>query len=226
MDRLRQSILLTFLAIVAILAAGWFLLIKPKSNAVAEKRTEVETQQAANAQLRARIAMLRELAKDLPAQQARLAEIQRRIPGNPALPALIRALSDAASTSGVDLVSLSPGPPALLAAAPAAPVAPVATGTPVGGAVRPGAALTSGRALAQIPVTIVVSGGYFQIEQFFSNTEALQRSMLVTGVSVAPATGGGPAGSPAGRLVSNITGRVYLTTTPPAPVAAPTAPAE
>ncbi len=55
--------------------------------------------------------MLKAQAKDLPKQQARLAAVAAKIPDNPALPALIRALTKAADEANVELVSLAPAPP-------------------------------------------------------------------------------------------------------------------
>ncbi|MCA1822801.1 MAG: type 4a pilus biogenesis protein PilO [Frankia sp.] len=217
MDKLRQQILLTVLVIVAILAAGWFLLVTPKKNDVARVRAEVTTQEQANRVLQSDIQRLREQAKGLPAQQARLAEIIRRIPGNPALPALIRAMSDAAGAAGVDLVSLAPGP-AVLVAAPAAPVV-----APTAGAVGLGGSPTAGGlALAQIPVSFVVTGGYFQIEQFFSNVEALQRSMIVGSVTLAPGGTSGSANALRTALTASVGGRVFMTAAAPAPPPAAT----
>ena len=67
--------------------------------------------------------------------RAKLAAVAAKIPDNPALPNLIRALTTASKSTGVELVTLTPGTPtaaAVPAAAPgAAPVAAPVTTTGV-----------------------------------------------------------------------------------------------
>ena len=60
---------------------------------VADLRTQADQQNSQNSTLNAQISMLKAQAKDLPKQQAKLAAVAAKIPDNPALPALIRALS-------------------------------------------------------------------------------------------------------------------------------------
>jgi type IV pilus assembly protein PilO len=152
----KHWVLLAAAAAVAVLAAGWFLLVSPTKGKVAGLREDAQTQQGQNRVIRNTLALLRAQERDLPGQEAELAKVQQKIPDNPALPALIRSLSDAADDSGVSLVSLQPATPA-----PAG-----ATG------------------LSAIPVTINVRGGYFPTNQFVSDLEALPRALLVTNLAV------------------------------------------
>jgi Tfp pilus assembly protein PilO len=215
MDKLKQWVALTLVAVVAIVAAGWFLLISPKRSEAAAVRTDAASVVAANQGLELQLATLKAQAKQLPAQQAKLAAVQAKIPDNPALPALIRALAQAADKAGVELVSLAPGTPALV-------VAPVA-GTPVaapaaGTAVTPVTAAPLGTAagtLSSISVTVSVVGGYFQVEQFLDMIEGLTRAMKVTTFSLVPGTNPvkkvvGQALANASTLNATINGVVYL----------------
>jgi Tfp pilus assembly protein PilO len=108
MTRLRQLWLLTALGAVAVMAGGYFLLAAPQASKAAALRDEAETQLQQNKTLKSQIDMLNKQKKDLPAQQAKLAKFVGLIPNNPGLPALMRALSDAADNSGVELLSVSP----------------------------------------------------------------------------------------------------------------------
>lgn len=210
MDKLKQYVLFTVLGCLVVLAAGWFLLVSPKRSNAAELRTQAAAQVTANAQLETQLAVLKAQAKDLPKQQAKLAAVAAHIPDNPALPSMVRALTTAATSAGVELVSMTPGPPAPLAAAPAAAGAAPA----VPGAAAAASSGTAGQ-LAQIPLTLNVAGGYFQVEQFIANLENLPRSMRITALTLAP--GANPV-KPAGSgtvddgksLTTTITGQVFM----------------
>ena len=236
MDKLKQYVTLTVLAAVVILAAGWFLLVSPKKGEAVALQEQAAQQMTANSVLETELQVLRVQAKELPKKQAELARVAAKIPDNPSLPALIRALVAASTSAGVEFVSVTPGPPAALAAAAAAvtPVAPAepAAGTatePTAPVVRaPQAAGTAGE-LALIPVAINVVGDYFEIEQFLANLENLPRALKVSNLTLVPGsspTAGATTSTDTGRtLVSTITGSVYMATGRPAatPVAAPVA---
>jgi Tfp pilus assembly protein PilO len=224
-------------ASIAILAGGYFLLVSPKLSTAAAARQEAEDQQTANNRLRAQIAQLNRQKKDLPRQQAELEKFAAKIPNNPALPGLIRSLSDAADNAGVELVSLSPGQPALVATTvPATAAGTSAAGTtgttPASGTTGAKTAAAPGPALlpiASIPIAVEVTGSYSQVSQFLSEIEGLSRAFLVNGFSVDPGDSGprakksdGVANGYGGTLTMQITGQLYMTTkvAPAAPVAA------
>jgi len=207
------------LAILTLLAASWFLLIAPKRGEAANLRSEKVSQDQSNTQLVAQIDMLKEQAKNLPAQERKLEAVRRKLPEGPQLPALIRDLSAAADRSGVTLISLEPQTPV--------PVAASAPGQPVPDpAAAVGAAPVPPSGLYQIPITVKVSGGYYDIEQFFLKTESLRRAYLAYGFTVESADspgaaasageGGAPAGTGAGDdaapgdVTATIMARVFM----------------
>src|SRR5437899_1530597 len=106
-DKLKQWVALTLVGVLAVLAAGWFLIVSPKRGEASDLRAKVTSQDSGNSQLQLKLAQLKAQAKDLPAQQATLAAVSAKIPDNPALPALIRALDAAANATGVELVSIA-----------------------------------------------------------------------------------------------------------------------
>ena len=241
MDKVKQYVVFTVLGCLVVLAAGWMLLVSPKRTAAAELRAEAETTRVANDQLRTQLTVLRAKAKDLPKEQAKLASVAAKIPDNPALPALIRALVTAGKASGVELVSVTPGPPVLtVGAVPVAPggAAAAAAPAPVAPAAGAVAAPSAAESLASIPISLNVAGGYFQVQQFLAELETLPRSMRVTGLTVTPgANPVKPAAGVAGVVVedgraitSTITAQVFMAanrapaaavTVPVAPVSAP-----
>ena len=239
MDKLKQYVTLTVLAAVVILAAGWFLLVSPKKGEATALQEQAAQQMTANSVLETELQVLRVQAKELPRKQAELARVAAKIPDNPSLPALIRALTAAGTSAGVELVSVTPGPPAAsVAAAPVVPVAPVepATGTaaePIAPVVPAATAAGPAGVLTTIPVALNVVGDYFEIEQFMANLENLPRALRVSNLAIAPGTSP-TAGTGAGAatnvdngrtLTSTITGSVFMAAGRPVatPVVAPVA---
>jgi len=186
--------------VVLVLVASWFLLISPKRATAADLQAQTVAQEDANALLTTQIALLQQQAKDLPEQQARLAQLESRIPATPSLSTLIRQLTTAADQAGVDMVSLTPSTPVALGA-------PSATG------------LTAGQ-LTGINVNIMVTGGYFEMQQYLAELERLERAFLVTGMNLtendSAATdegstdGSSTGGATTGELTGTIDGRVFL----------------
>ncbi len=241
MTRMRKWSLGTAFAVVLVLAAGWFLLISPKRSEAAELKAQNVQQLDANGVLRDKIAALKEQAKDLPAQEARLAEIRQHLPNNPGLPSMVRALDGIATKTGVEIVSLTPAVPephpGLAAAAAggataktgAAATAPASGTTPATDATASTPAAVTAEPLQMIPFTIKVTGSYFDIEQFLNRIEDLTRSTLVTGFTIKLGDDGssGAAGtttttttSPTGELEASVSARVFYI---PASAAAPAA---
>jgi len=171
MTRLRQLWLVTAVATVAILAGGYFLLVSPKSTEAAALREDAETQLQVNAQLESQIDMLNKQKKELPEQQGKLAKFARLIPANPALPALVRSLTDAADNAGVELLNVNPELPAFAAGVDEKTHQPIQT--------RVNA--PNGETLVDIPVKLKVAGNFTEVKLFFAEIEELNRALHVTG---------------------------------------------
>ncbi|HEV2889950.1 MAG TPA: type 4a pilus biogenesis protein PilO [Frankiaceae bacterium] len=226
MTKLRQLWLLTALASVAILAGGYFLLVSPKAGKAASLRDEAETQQQANTRLRAQIAQLNRQKKDLPRQQAELQKFAAKIPNNPALPALIRSLSDAADNAGANLYSMSPSTPTLVAA-----TVPTTAGATTGAKTAAAPATPALLPIAQIPIALNVVGSYSEVSQFLSEIEGLPRAFLVTSIALTQGDES-PSAEKVEKIGSSkiyddlvtlkVTGQLYMTTkaAPVAPVTA------
>ena len=195
MEKMRQWMILTALGVVGVMAAGWFLLVSPQRSHASELRTQAAGEQQQTATLQGQIAQLKQQQKGETAQQRKLMQIAAQIPDNPQLPALIRELSTAAHQAGVSLDSLAPSQPTLV------------TTTATGGTAAAGAATAS--PLAQIPVTITVTGSYFNIETFMHSLEHLDRALKSTGLSIAPASGDSSAGLAPNALTGQVSAYVY-----------------
>lgn len=248
----RKWSLMAAVLALAILAAGWFLLVSPKRSEAAGLREQTVTQQDANARLVQQLEVLKAQQAELPQQRARLAVMRTQIPDNPALPTLIRDLTAAGRKVGVSLDTMSPAVPTPVVAAVQPAVATTTTESTdasattgasesaegTAGTATPVAPTPPSPSLYQVPLSLEVSGSYFELEQFINKLEGLKRSFQVTGFTLTPASGAGgtdaevTSDSPApGDLTLAVTGRVFLAPPAPAtattqPTAAPAAPAQ
>jgi Tfp pilus assembly protein PilO len=211
MTKSRQWAIGTALAVLLVLVAGVLLLVQPRRSEAASLKEQTTAQQAANVALEQKISTLKAQQQDLPRQQARLAQIRQQLPEGPNLPSLVRSMTDVASATGVDLISLAPAVPEALTQPAAAATS--ATAAPV----TPDSAPTVTAGVQQITVTVSVTGTYAELTQFLGRVENLQRSMLVGEVKVAAPQNGGATAS-AGELQLDLTTRVFMA---PVQVAAP-----
>jgi Tfp pilus assembly protein PilO len=208
----RKWSLMAAVLVVAVFAAGWFLLIAPKRSDAASLKAKAQSQSQANALLVQKLAVLKAQQADLPKEQAKLAKFRSQIPDNPALPSLIRDLTAASRKVGVTIDEMTPQTPVAsvstsVAGAPAQPASPNQP--------APTAAV-----LYQVPLGLKVSGSYFELEQFINKLEGLQRSFLVSGFTVSASESNDPA-APAG-LTLDLQGQVFLSSA--ASAAAPSTP--
>jgi Tfp pilus assembly protein PilO len=216
MTATRKWTALTVVVIGAVFAASWFFLISPKRSEASGLRADAVEQDATNDRLRQQLEVLKAQSQELPKQEAFLAQIRRQIPENPALPALIRDLTNAAQKSGVELVSLAPGlPVAVVSTVPVAPTAaPTETSTGASGTAAttaPVAPVAPAPTLYQVPLVVQTAGGYFEMEQFLNKLEGLKRSFLVTGFTLQyQESSDDTAAAVAGPIQLQVTGRVFL----------------
>lgn len=181
----RQLLIVAVIACVAVLAAGWFLLVSPTRAKAAELHDQAAQQQSANTSLLSQISMLRTLARQLPQQQAEVDKLLQKVPTNADLPALIRQLSDIASKAQVDIAVLTPQRPAPL----------------------PGLTGVQGLDLA-----ITAKGDYTQLEEFLLGLESMPRAFLVQGITVTPSTSSVAGATDSGQLNAALNGRVLVRT--------------
>jgi type IV pilus assembly protein PilO len=207
MTKTRLWLLLTAVVVVAVLAGGWFLLVSPKRAEAADLGAQTAATEQQISALRSKLTELQDKQRNLPAQQAALEAISKQIPSDPALPALIRALTNAGRSSGVDLMNIAPGAPAPLGA--------------VGGTTGTAAATQS--PINVITVTVAAKGSYNQVQQFVQRLESLQRAFLVQGFQLAPDTAAGSSGTASGDLLLTVNGQVFTSAGPSATAAANTA---
>lgn len=142
-------------AIVAVtLVAFAVSIVLPRGREVALVEQQVVSADARNSELASQLAVLKSTPSTDVATE--VAAVRRQIPSTPALPELLRSLTDASRAAGVALGSVTFG---------------------VGSA----ASVTS---VSVLPVTISATGGYFDLARFVFELEHLDRLAKVASISI------------------------------------------
>lgn len=186
MTRSRQYILLGALASIAVLVAGWFLLVSPAHKKVEDISAQADSQRSTNSGLQAQVSALQAIARDLPRQEAATKALAAKVPTSAELPDLLRTLRATADKSGVTLSGIAPTAPAPLTTAPG---------------------------VEGVDVTLSVAGDYVALESFEVALENLPRAFLVTGFTIQSATDSGSSassGTATGSTTATINGRVLV----------------
>jgi Tfp pilus assembly protein PilO len=193
----RNELVLAGVGALLVLVAATLLLVRPTRQATADANAERDTAISESQALRDQIKALEALKPKEAELKANLAKAE--FPATPSLPALVDALQDAASLSGVDLGTVSPTTPQTSKTSPL---------------------------LAQITTTVNVSGGYFEIQDFLVRLENLvkgtdpgridPRSVLIESVNLASGSEGATGDSAAATAdastsADELTGNIVLT---------------
>ena len=148
----RTKIILTVVGAFLVCLLFFVFMIKPRSSELAERKTQIEEAETETARLNRELAALRELKKNAPKVQAQLAEIREKVPQANEVPNFIFQVQQAANSSGVGFVQITPE-------LPKSP--------------------PEGAALAQIRITIGAKGGYFAVQDFVRRLTRLDRAVRI-----------------------------------------------
>jgi type IV pilus assembly protein PilO len=238
MANMRKLIALTVVAALAIVAAGYFLLVSPKNAEAADLDAQAAKEASSQGALRQQIAMLSQDEKHAATYQAQLDTLKVHMPDQLDEPAFIREVVKAAGLANVVLSDITPGTPTTPTAQLLAPKpVPTATDTATDAASTSAsaspatapvpAAVDPSLGLSVIPVGLHVSGTYSNVADFLRRLNKLNRAFLVQNVSLAiaqppaapaAAPGSAPAAAAApaysGRLDATISGSIFSAGSP------------
>jgi Tfp pilus assembly protein PilO len=143
MSRVRGKEIYVIAGVVAIvlIAAWWFLLLKPAQAQVATLNDKVAAEQVSLSQAKQDLARLKQYKKTAPQARADIVSLSKALPGSEGVPSLLVELGRTADASGVDLVNIAKGT--------------TQPGSPFG---------------IQL-ITLQVEGQYFDLEDFFYRLE-------------------------------------------------------
>src|SRR5688572_13304543 len=107
----RRVVIVSVLAAV-VLAAVWFLLLwGPQSGELEDAQSRTTAAETDNEALELRLARLQAAQEKAPELIADLDDLRRAVPDGPELAEFILDANEAASDTGVDFLSISPGVP-------------------------------------------------------------------------------------------------------------------
>jgi len=197
------------LAVVAILAGGWFLGAQPflaqADAADADREAVVQT----NALQEARLAELEAAAKTLPALERELASLTEAVPGEAATSELVGSISKAAADSEVMVTAVIAGQATLLVPSdPAAAVEPAATEetsatTETDASATATVAVPEVPGMVAIPVQVSATGGLDAVQAFIGRMQDLGRLISISTITLTE-------DAAEGGFTANLAGAVYV----------------
>lgn len=204
-------------AAVLLMVAAWFALVGPQRQEAAALDLDTATQVEEAGRLQARISLLKKMSQELPAQEAKLAGLQQRMPTTVALPTLIRNLTTVAANSRVIVASVTPGRPTPVIDPRAVRSAPAPTAsdgaetstddaesTPA----APRAAAPVGPQVQAVNLSIVACGTFAQVRNYLGQLEDMRRLVAVSNVNIS--RGSCADGSPDSDLTATIGASTFV----------------
>lgn len=188
---MRRNAIIFALALIAVTVAYFFLVFSPQGGRISETRDQADAEEQRVTQLQAELSRLQALQRQAPQLRERAQQLDTAIPADPQLAQFILQVNEAAIASGVDWLSTSQSLPAPVQAAPA------------------------GTTYSSVNVSLQVTGGYFQVQDYIARLEGLARAVKVGSLALAP--GELP------QLSAALTLQMYVS--PPAAPVPPAAPA-
>ncbi|SHE39390.1 Tfp pilus assembly protein PilO [Ferrithrix thermotolerans DSM 19514] len=157
--------------ILVLVVAGWyFFYYSSLSTKVSASAQVITTDQQNLALLQSKLEGLVREDKNLPTLKREASALQRALPSSPQLPQLFNDFNQAAASSGLPLINITPTPPSST---------PQAAGTTSGS--------PSKATAPSIFFSIQTEGGYYQVESFLKDLDTLSRLVNVESVSISAA---------------------------------------
>jgi hypothetical protein len=224
----RDRLVVTVIAVVAVLGAAWMLVVSPERKQAAKLQAQVSAASSQLASAESEAANARQAQARYAAAYASVVTLGQAVPPGEEVPSLIYQLAQASNDKNVDFASIQSGSGSGTSAGSgtgAASGTGGGSGTGAGGRTAAGGAggsASSAAALNQMPFTFVFNGTFpalyklfQQLNGFIVRTASGQlrisgRLLTIQGVKLAPASGVGSAKTANGELSGTITATAYV----------------
>jgi Tfp pilus assembly protein PilO len=155
----RDRIVLIVVSSLAVLAAGWLLLVSPERKQAASLKTQVDAASAQLASSSGELAKARADQARYAAAYASVVSLGKAVPAGREVPSLIYQLAQASNQKNVDFSSITAG--GSTAGSPAAAASTPASATATSGSSTTAAGFT------QMPFTFVFNGNFEELYHLF-----------------------------------------------------------
>ncbi len=172
----RDRIVISVLVVAGILGAFWFGLLSPKRQDAQRLEAQLATQQQRLAKAQAGAAEATSARDRYNADYKTVALLGKAVPSSDGMSSLLFQVDSAAGDSRIDFRSLTNGGGAAGASAPApapAPAAAAPAATP--GASTTAPAATSGAAPTPLPLSLIFSGSYMDMQRMLGRLDRFVR---------------------------------------------------
>jgi Tfp pilus assembly protein PilO len=202
----RDRIVVIVIAVVAILGAGWVLVVSPERKKADKVASQVATAQSQLATAQGQLAGARQDQAQYQAAYSSIVSLGKAVPPSEEVPSLIYQLERASNQKSVDFSSIVSGASGSASSASSA-------------SATPGSAPTG---FTQMPFTFVFNGSFFDLDHLFQQLDSFtQRSaagalevdgrlLTIQSVKLAPATNGGLGGGSSEALTGTIAATAYV----------------
>lgn len=155
----RDRVVLIVISTLAVLAAGWLLVVSPERKKAASLKTQVDAASAQLASSSGELAKARADQARYAAAYASVVSLGKAVPAGQEVPSLIYQLAQASNQKNVDFSSITAGGAG--AGGPAA-----ASSTPASATASSGSATTAA-GFTQMPFTFVFNGNFEELYHLF-----------------------------------------------------------
>jgi Tfp pilus assembly protein PilO len=154
----RDRIVVMVVAVLAVLAAGWMLVVSPERNKASKLDAQVTAAKASLSSAEGELSSARAAQAQYASAYSSIVNLGKAVPAEEEVPSLIYQLSQATHQHNIEFASIAS---ATTPAAAVTPVTPGATG-----------ASAAGAAFSQMPFTFIFDGGFFSLEHLFNQLTA------------------------------------------------------
>ena len=153
---MNRRVLIGVVSAIAVVGLWFLLLWQPQQAKIGKARTRAQAAEQQASDLGLQVKRLRDLKAGTALKQSQLERLRVAIPDQPNLAEFILDANQAATTAGIDFLSVTPAQPAAGAA-----------GVP-----------------ASVHLSMTITGGYYQVVEFLNRVDEMSRIVVLDSVSL------------------------------------------
>jgi hypothetical protein len=182
---LRDRVVILALAFVALVAAGWFLVLAPMRDQVGSLGAQIDAQRQAFASAQSDLAAGTEARREYARDYATVAQLGAAVPSDDGVASLLVQVQQAASASKVKFISLKAGQSSGAPAPAPPPPSGAAAATQATTATLPPGAAVGSAGFPTMPFAFAFGGNFFHLSDFIGRLERFlvvrNRELAVSG---------------------------------------------